>query len=501
MQLLRKDGDNCTLVQTMDDHQGSVNRLMFIRDGEKLLSCSSDRTILIRSLASRGSSGDEVIAYLIERTLTFKASPVSMAMQSEYDDTLIVSTIDRHIQKFNIINGRNIQTFRTTDSENNDAVVLDALAMSKEDPAVRGGFLAGVSTGDKSIRVYSNAGVCLDRDFGHTESVTDMAMLTIESDTAVEPNKTTLISTGSDGTIMIWDVVAKAPPDLLEPAEIAEEATPSKESTAAQKPLRRILSRSELAEFQKASDSDNSTPVSTPTGRTSPPRTMRRKPSRFSLAQSPKLGIPPVPSFSSSQTSPNPSPGVGADRSGGQPRKQSNTVIRDRSPSPPSPKGLNGVATVAASSTRRPSFDARSRTKSAGNVSEFGSLGMSTEQVCRTLRAYRKKLSSSSDALRPDGVRELERELGLTARALGEREKGKATSEAVLAKLLDQYSEKIADLIDEKIAWRVGGGGLERGRDSREGSPDEKGGGVVPAVTPASVAPTVAVANTPPETG
>lgn len=44
---------------------------------------------------------------------------------------------------------------------------------------------------------------------------------------------------------------------------------------------------------------------------------------------------------------------------------------------------------------------------------------MSTEQVCRTLRAYRKKLHSSTDY--PRGAKELERELNLTVHALGER--------------------------------------------------------------------------------
>lgn len=42
---------------------------------------------------------------------------------------------------------------------------------------------------------------------------------------------------------------------------------------------------------------------------------------------------------------------------------------------------------------------------------------MSTEQVCRTLRAYRKKLHGSAE--HPRSSRELERELGLTMRSLG----------------------------------------------------------------------------------
>ena len=46
---------------------------------------------------------------------------------------------------------------------------------------------------------------------------------------------------------------------------------------------------------------------------------------------------------------------------------------------------------------------------------------MSTEQVCRTLRAYRKKLHGSSE--HPESGRELERELSLTLQTLGTHSK------------------------------------------------------------------------------
>lgn len=53
---------------------------------------------------------------------------------------------------------------------------------------------------------------------------------------------------------------------------------------------------------------------------------------------------------------------------------------------------------------------------------------MSTEQVCRTLRAYRKKLNGSPERLQAQ--KDLERELNLTLRVLGSRNKsGNADSE------------------------------------------------------------------------
>jgi hypothetical protein len=60
-------------------------------------------------------------------------------------------------------------------------------------------------------------------------------------------------------------------------------------------------------------------------------------------------------------------------------------------------------------------MDFRTRAKTTPR-SEFGSLDMSTEQVCRTLRAYRKKLNGSTQHIQAQ--KELERELSLTLRVV-----------------------------------------------------------------------------------
>lgn len=98
-------------------------------------------------------------------------------------------------------------------------------------------------------------------------------------------------------------------------------------------------------------------------------------------------------------------------------------------------------------------MDVRSRTKAPTN--EFGSLGASTESLCRTLRAYRKRLATSSDTLSSELAREVERELATTARAIGERVKSKEFDETVMVKLLDQYSERLVTMLDERIAASV----------------------------------------------
>lgn len=336
--------------------------------------------------------------------------------------SFIVSTLDRTVATYEISSGRLISSFRATDGDGNDAVVLDSLRMGT--PGMGPGqptILAGVSSTDKSVRVYDSVtGMFLDREWGHTAAVTDVALLeTIDSD------QKTLISTGSDGTIMIWDLSPR-PAESQDPLDQNRDSSPPKDSPAIRPPLRRVLSKAELAEFQRAS------PVSTPTNRAgSPPRTIRRKTSRYGLsAQSPTF-LPPIPSNTRHNTSASDDSSI---------RKASS---RNTSP-PPSPKSKEG---------RRPSLaslENRGRTKSSGTFSEFGTLNMATEQASRTLRAYRKKLVSS-ETIKEDVLKELDQELRLTAIAVGEKLKSKAISETVLAGLLDQYSDRLVSLFDEKL--------------------------------------------------
>ena len=64
-------------------------------------------------------------------------------------------------------------------------------------------------------------------------------------------------------------------------------------------------------------------------------------------------------------------------------------------------------------------------------------------------------------------MRELERELGLTARAVGEKAtQAKGLDDSVMVKLLDQYSERLVNMLDEKIAASV----AQRVRESSVGN-------------------------------
>lgn len=428
IQLFRLLQNEWVLIQTLDDHSASVSCVFFAENGEKLISCSTDRTIHIRQIVKKEAGGQDVIGAVPIRIITLKASPVSMAACfADQMGNFVVSLLDRTVATYEISSGRLIHSFRVTDNDGADAVVLDSLVMGS--PSTLPGrptILAGVSSTDKSVRIYDGTtGAFLDREWGHTASVTDVVLLEV-----ADSEQKTLISTGSDGTIMIWDLSPKSM-QLQEPIELTvntRDPSPPKDAPSTRPPLRRVLSKAELAEFQRAS------PSSTPAGNRSPPRVVRRKTSRYALSsQSPTLA-PPVPQISSKHFA-SASDETSARRT---------TRHRSRSP-PPSPKTRD---------VRRPSLaslDSRGRTKSSGNFSEFGSLNMATEQTCRQLRMYRKKLLSS-EPIKEESLRELDQELRLTAVALGEKSvKSKAISETLLTGLLDQYSDRLVTMFDEKL--------------------------------------------------
>ena len=50
------------LLQTMDDHVGAVGHVIFTAQGERLISCSADRTVVVRDQVTRQSGTSTSIA-------------------------------------------------------------------------------------------------------------------------------------------------------------------------------------------------------------------------------------------------------------------------------------------------------------------------------------------------------------------------------------------------------------------------------------------------------
>ncbi|KAF7898344.1 hypothetical protein EAF00_004790 [Botryotinia globosa] len=431
IQLFRLVSDKWELVQTLDEHTAGVCGLFFAENGEKLISCGMDRTIHIRQLVKKEVAEGNALAAVPVRIITLKAAPVSMTpCLGPQVGNIVVSLLDRTVATYEIATGRLVNSFRATDYDGADAVALDSLVMGT--PSVLSGkpstILAGVSTTDKSVRIYDwCTGSFLDREWGHTTSVSGVALLE-----NMDSSSRVLISTGLDGTIMMWDIASNAiaySQNQPESNDGTQDETPPKDPPTSRQPLRRVLSKAELAEFQRAS------PTATPPGSSSPPRVIKRKTSKYSLANSnPTLSIPSV------QAVPSKHFASASDETG----RRSYPRNRSRSPNSPQTREVRRPSTA--------SVDLRGRGKSSSTgITESGSLNMATEQACRTLRAYRRKLLST-ETIDEECLKELDQELRLTSVALGDRSQNSRTiSETVLAGILDQYSDRLVSMFDEKL--------------------------------------------------
>lgn len=473
VQIFQKRKPSWDLIQTLDEHVGSITGLIYTSDGGSLISSSSDRNIVVREALTRDVDGETLTAFIIKRTITLKNTPVSMTLPQDRDDVLFLSAVDRSVHRYNLRTGHLSNSFKVSDNEGSDAVVLSSLIYI---PTLSGqNLVGGVSTTDKSLRLYDENGVIFGRDWGHTEGVTDLTLV----GSANAGEQRCLVSVAADGTVFIWSIGPKqsSKRDISRSMDLLTTTPTSSELLVNKPPLRRVLSQSELSRFQQRSpeaEEDTSAPM---TKRA--PHDVKKRSSRFSLAQPPRLDPSPMTSFESGL------------------RRRTMANIR-RSPSPPSsPKSTHR------SIRARPSLTLQSRTKSSTalatessipNGSGAGSLAYSTDIVCRNLRAYRKKLASSSDHLEPETLRELERELGLTARAVGEKamKSRGVLEESTMVKLLNQYSERLMEMLDNKFASRNGRENGSAGEESmsRSGSMDESdatGAGAADGVRSSSI--------------
>lgn len=504
VQVFHKNADGWVLTQTLDDHTASVSRVLLLDSGNRLLSCSADRTIVIRELCRREAiNGTITMAYLPVRTLTTKASPVHMTPLS--DSTLIVSTMDRQIQKFDLNTGKSVHCFRATD-ESGDAVVMDAVTVSKDRGFPRARVLAGISTTDKSIRLYDLSGNLIDKEWGHTEGVSDVALLEREPKKGEESGQTIVISTGTDGTIMIWGFTPKYPTVAPEPEVTtidADGSSSKKEMTATRPPLRRVLSRTELMDFApKQGLTQTTRPASAHTSSSSPPRTLRRKTSAYGMNRAAgSRGASILPSVlpstasSSSTTSATPTPSTTSEDSASPSTPGFNVSTqpssagrenRKRTPTPPAagresrksnrnrtPSPITKAATTPIPPRR--SSTTRARTKSVGStnapteaLAAAGSMNGLAESLSRSLRSFRKKIDAGAkEGVKPEVMKELQRELGLTAKELGITgdKEGKIRGRSngghegvgrdLMTQLLDTYSERLVSIVSEKLETKL----------------------------------------------
>lgn len=415
------------LLQTLE-FPARVTHLILSSD-DRVITCSMDRNIQVYELVTKKGDADSLAA-IYSRSISLKASPVSMVLDSDCR-SIFVSSLDRSICRFDIESGRQINMFKCTDENGTENAVVDSLNFGppKRDETPT---LIGISNTDKSVRVYdSQSGSFMDREWGHTESINGVTL--VDSREATRK----VVSVGCDGTIMIWTL------DLRDPEVRAMSRSPSPANGSSRPVLRRVLSKAELAEFPRPSSSG---------GRRSPPtRTLRQRKSRQNISSS-SIKTPTTSQYSNispsrSRTSEYPTRRPSSSKSGGPPSPESPATSRlNRRPS------LPALGDMPNQPTARKKSSAISLRSSYG----AGPLQTATEQTCRQLRTYRSKLSSA-ELISSETMAELENELRLTTAALGERmsSDSQAASASVLSGLLDQYSERLVSMLDERLRLRL----------------------------------------------
>lgn len=434
VQIFSREKGRWTLLQTLDEHAGAVLGIQFSQNGTRLVSSSSDRSIVVREMLSREEDGETIRVFAFLRCIAFKSTPVSMTWDADQDDVLIASSVDRQVHKYDLQSGQCLSNFKASDNDGGDAVVLHSLAHIPREWGSP--LIAGVSSTDKSIRVYDESGTLLARDWGHTEGVTDIAFVQPSSMQDEDSREKSLVTVAVDGTIFVWGLTLQSPYRQEMSKSMDGLGTPAQAAPnllAGKPPLRRVLSQSEIAKFQRSPEESGS---GTPIGNRSP--TLKKKSSKYTLdrTQTPKLDPSPLPS---------------SVRERRNVATSNHTFLRRKNNTSPSPPASPKTRLTQ----RRGSVDVRSRTNLKASSNEYGSLAGASESFCRQLKAYRKRLANSTETLDADIVKEVQRELATTARAIGERANTKELDETVMTKFLDQYSERLVNILDERIAASV----------------------------------------------
>ena len=437
VQLLRKTHDTFEILQTMDDHIGAVTDVAFTTDGERLLSSSVDRTIVVRERISRQVDCVEISAYLTVRIITLKSTPLSMIITPQSSDSFVVSTMDRSVVTINVSTGEYLSSFKASDDDCDDTVALQSIALTNKGSLDGSQMLMGFSSTDKSVRVYDYETCSLiTRESGHTEGISDLILLPPkENDQTLTTAR--MISTGLDGTIMIWELKTSPLPATMTPLHelTADQAMPYNATTAPNgvspaslTPQRKVLTKLDINGYVRI-DPISGSPL--PVHDMSPIR-LKRKTSRLTMVTN-QIPEGEMVEHTNGLSGPkrqtvslSPSPVLPTQKTKENANSQQ---CSRRSPSPPP---LHSLSTPNTPHRNRPNNgrlrrppsiprDLRGQTlnnyrrQSMATALESGSVGVASSQACHALREFRKQLAVAKMA--PD-LDDLRREVEETLKVL-----------------------------------------------------------------------------------
>ncbi|KAI3771297.1 hypothetical protein L6452_02459 [Arctium lappa] len=175
---------NFDLIASVDDHSAAVTSVKLTGNGRKIISCSSDRSLIFRDVAGRGTEYDISHSH---QQITSCGTVYDIAIDSTTETAVTVGQ-DKKINMFDIAAGQVIRSFKQGgDFGDPIKVVLDPSCS----------YLV-CSYSDKSICMYDfMSGEMVACGMGHGEAINGIIFLL---------DCKHLVSVGSDGCIFVWKV-------------------------------------------------------------------------------------------------------------------------------------------------------------------------------------------------------------------------------------------------------------------------------------------------------
>jgi len=426
-------GESLDLLQTLNDHVGAVTGLLLVNGDKQLLSCSADRNIIVRDYLCKQVDGREISAYLKNRSMVLKATPLSMAVNQRHLMNILVSTADKQVLEYDLSSGNSTSSFKVSDIDGSNTAVLSNITQvgSSEQS-----YIAGVSNTDKSVRMYDMAGNLVARDYGHTEGIAGIC--TVSGDSNNEGYS--VVTIASDGTIFLW----KPAIGIQETSD----SDPVKGETpiVVQAPVRRVLNPNDLAQLQDLRAPSERRESATG----SRPGSPKRNPSKLSQVQTPIRNMEGRTTTPRRMSAAPPPPLTLA-------TSEANVVRRDSLSRSASPVASPRIPMKAHLST---AADRRRKSLSTGTPTNDVNVSlMAVEQMCRSLQFFRKKLATNTtDTLPAESIRELQKELDLTsqyfAKSNGNQVKNEQAAGGSLSTGLGD-EERLMRLLETRIEARL----------------------------------------------
>ena len=404
-----------SLSQTMVNHSSSITDVMFLRNGESLLTSSSDRTIGVYML----SETETGVAFSLLRIITLKSTPICISVPVPNSDCVfLVSCADKYIYKYDLSSALQIQSTRPLD-RNGEPVVLGHISIQTCQIKGRNHtILVGISGAEKAVRLHDYLS---GHELVHINAHVGGAMCYALIQTKDEEDcfKQTLVTAGLDSTIMLWSLRGQSTDTKDDPSCYTSLSGPTPA-----RPLWRILSRSTLAVCSKSSG----------------PKTFASLPSSPTRINSPSKLRKATP-YSILATS-----------SGNGPRDRSLANVQALRPydyTAPSPISQGDSSTQC---------DLKNGTEqqNALNIThdlQVADLDAEIQELCMRLSTLRVEISRSSEILRTEAITNLKKELKLTLSILHmPHYRLEESKEMGVDLLLDMYSEHLVRLVEDKMS-------------------------------------------------